>query len=282
MAGVFEAIIYANDLQGAVYAEPFAGGAGAGLKLLEAGHVDRIIINDADRAIFCFWWSVMHRSEEFVDRILTTQLSIREWQAQREIYQNKRRGRRLDLGFAAFYLNRCNRSGIIKNGGPIGGVHQSGEWKIDARFNRQTLASRVQEISAFGERVTVLQVDAQYFVENIETYTGGQPTFVYADPPYYLKGRELYLNHYADEDHRAFAEAIQRQANLRWVMTYDNAPRIRELYGRANLLPFTLRYSAHHSSTEGSELLISPPGIVIPQLAKDRLSRGGFFREQVA
>jgi len=278
----FEARISAFNLQGAIYAEPFAGGAGAGIKLLEAGHVDRIIINDADRALFCFWWSVMNRAEEFVDRIHSTPLSVEEWGAQRELYLHPRNRPRIDLGFATFYLNRCNRSGIIKNAGPIGGKAQLGEWKIDARFNRQGLAERVQGISSFADRITVLQLDAQQFIENIDDYTNGQPTFLYADPPYYCKGRELYLNHFSDSDHRDFAESIQQQEGLHWIMTYDNVPRIRELYADARMLPFALRYSAHHASTEGGELLISPPWLVVPDATRRRLSHGGFFRATTA
>jgi DNA adenine methylase len=278
MAGILEEIIYANDLQGAVYAEPFAGGAGAGLKLLESGHVDRIVINDADYAIFCFWWSVMNRTEQFIDRIQSTILSVDEWVVQRSIYRNRARRSRIDIGFATFYLNRCNRSGIIKNAGPIGGIKQMGDWKIDARFNRRDLAKRVQEIGSYADRIITSHIDAKCFIENLGNIAPKQQVFVYADPPYYLKGRELYLNHYTDDDHETFAEAIQNQNDLRWVVTYDNVPQIRELYVDVNRLAFSLRYSAHHSSNEGKELLIFPKNVIVPKAAKDKLSAGGFFR----
>jgi DNA adenine methylase len=278
MARVFEAVLYANNLQGGVYAEPFSGGAGAGIKLLEDGHVERIIINDADRALFCFWWAVMNRTDELVERINSTPLTVAEWQIQRDIYLRPSRRSRIDLGFATFYLNRCNRSGIIKNAGPIGGTAQSGEWKIDARFNRAALAERVADISAFGDRISVLNLDAQQFIENFAMYCDNQPTLIYADPPYYVKGRELYLNHYSDADHAAFAAAIQRNRELHWIMTYDNVPRVRQLYADALQIPFTLRYSAHQASAAGKELLIAPTHMVVPQLARDTLSQGGFFR----
>jgi DNA adenine methylase len=279
LAVVLEAIIYANGLQGCTYTEPFAGGAGAAVKLLSEGHVDRIIINDADRAVFCFWRSVMRETEALIDRILNTPLSMAEWLKQKEIYQGTKRAKCLDLGFAAFYLNRCNRSGIIKGAGPIGGVAQEGKWKLDARFNRVVLATKVQEIAEFGDRVSVLQKDARLLIEGIDTYLRGDAAFIYADPPYYVKGRHLYLNFYDEADHAALAKTIQRQRDAAWVMTYDDVPQIRALYDGAEILPFRLRYSAHPESTQGGELLISPQEILIPKSVKESLSReAGFFR----
>ena len=166
---VLRATIYANKAQGCTYVEPFAGGAGAGVKLLAEGHVDRIIINDRDRAIYSFWKSVLNRTEAFIDRLMTVELTISEWERQRDIYRNPGRRSQIDLGFAAFFLNRCNRSGIIVKAGPIGGLEQKGKWKLDARFNREGLASRVREIASFEDRVEVLGVDAEDLMRQLKT-----------------------------------------------------------------------------------------------------------------
>lgn len=279
LAGILEEILYANNLQGCTYIEPFAGGAGAGIRLMLDGHVDRIIINDVDKAVFSFWRSVMRYTDDLVDRIRTTPLSIPEWRRQREIYLNPRRGRYLDLGFAAFYLNRCNRSGIIKNAGPIGGVEQTGRWKIDARFNRNALVERVESIAAFGDRIQVLREDARMLVKKLPDCARGEQCFIYADPPYYMKGRDLYLSHYNDSDHVSLARTM-RATNASWIMTYDNVDRIKEIYDGLSIHPFALRYSAHHSSTEGGEVLIAPPSMIIPQTTVALLRQtSGFFRE---
>ena len=261
---VLRATIYANKAQGCTYVEPFAGGAGAGVKLLAEGHVDRIIINDRDRAIYCFWKSVLNRTEAFIDRLMTVELTITEWERQREIYRNPGRRSQIDLGFAAFFLNRCNRSGIIVKAGPIGGIEQKGKWKLDARFNREGLAFRVRSIASFEDRVEVLGVDAEELMRQLKRRARNERLFAYADPPYYVKGQALYLNHYQDEDHKRFARLMCRSDRFPWVMTYDDVPRIRELYAGMNLRSFRLRYSAHHDSHEGSELFISPPNVVLP------------------
>lgn len=261
---VLRATIYANKVQGCTYVEPFAGGAGAGVKLLAEGHVDHIIINDRDRAIYCFWKSVIERTDAFVDRVMTVDLTITEWERQRDIYRQPSRRSEIDIGFAAFYLNRCNRSGIIVKAGPIGGMEQKGKWKLDARFNREGLASRVRGIASFEDRIEVLRMDAEDLIRELKRRSRSESLFAYADPPYYVKGKALYLNHYQDEDHKRFARLMCGTKQFPWVMTYDDAPRIRELYATMNIRSFQLRYSAHLDSQEGSELFISPPHAILP------------------
>ena len=272
MARILERIIYSNNLQGGVYVEPFAGGAGAGLMLLAGGHVDRVIINDADKAIVAFWRSVMDETEEFIERIRDVPLSISEWERQRAIYRKPGRCRRLDLGFSAFYLNRCNRSGIIMNAGPIGGLKQDGEWKIDARFNRDGLVKRIEDIASYCDRITVLNDDAVALVEKMPDLVKGEKAFVYADPPYYLKGRGLYMSHYHDADHAEFSAAIAGMDKVSWAMTYDDHPRIRELYANHQIIGFNLRYSAHAASTEGGEVLIAPHRVEVSAEVRSELT----------
>ncbi|BET68220.1 DNA adenine methylase [Opitutales bacterium ASA1] len=272
IADVLESVIEMNGLDGCTFIEAFAGGAGAALKLLRRGVVDRIVINDRDRSVFCFWKCVMTQTQALVDRIENVPLDIDEWRRQREIYLSPGRCKHLDLGFAAFYLNRCNRSGIIKNGGPIGGIDQSGRWKIDARFNREALSARIVEIAEYGDRIVVSNEDAAALLDTAADRFRS-PIFIYADPPYYDKGRELYLNFYEDADHVDLAKQMAGLDSASWVMTYDNVPRIRELYAGNQLLEFSQRYSAHQSSRNGDELLIAPPRIRLPKRQLRQLAR---------
>jgi DNA adenine methylase len=92
-------------------------------------------------------------------------LSVKEWLKQRRIYQNPTDHSELQLGFSAFYLNRCNRSGIIANAGVIGGLQQTGSWKIDARFNRVELERRIHKIALYADRISVHNLDALNFLE---------------------------------------------------------------------------------------------------------------------
>ena len=259
------ATIEANDIDGCVYAEPFAGGAGAAINLLLSGKVERIILNDADRNVWAFWKSILDHTEAFLERVEETPLTIAEWLAQRTIYESPKGRSTLERGFAAFYLNRCNRSGILTNGGVIGGLNQDGKWKMDARFNRAALKLRIERIAAYSEQIEVANLDAIQFVRD---YVLSEPDrsrfFVYLDPPYFVKGSCLYLNHYKPSDHAILSRFLRRIEHVKWLVTYDNAEQIRELYDWCTIVDFNLRYSAH-SSKQGSEILIHGDSLTLPE-----------------
>ena len=128
-----------NGLSGCTYFEPFAGGAGTALQLLRNGVVSEVHINDIDPCIVAFWRSVLGEPERFADAIMSAKLDVDEWKRQRGIYKSQDASKQFDLGFATFYLNRCNRSGVLSGAAPIGGYEQTGKWKIDARFYRESL-----------------------------------------------------------------------------------------------------------------------------------------------
>lgn len=243
-------IIKNNNINNCRYVEPYAGGAGAALTLLFLEKVDSIIINDFDRAIYSFWKSILTNSNEFIDRIMNVDLTIDEWYKQREIYRNKK-SKQLDLGFATFYLNRTNRSGIIE-GGPIGGVNQTGNWLIDARFNREGLSERIENIASYKNRIKVTNKDGIELIKEVKKEKG---LFVYLDPPYYVKGSCLYLNHYKQKNHSTLANFLNKNNKLNWVMTYDNVPEIKSLYSNRKIFDFNLNYHVDLPKL-GKELLI--------------------------
>jgi DNA adenine methylase len=197
LARIVAHLVRINGSSGGTYVEPYAGGAGVALALLFAEHVNRVMINDADLRIFAFWKSILLQTDKFVALLQKTPATVDEWARQRNIYQHPQRYSSLRLGFATFFLNRCNRSGIIANGGPIGGQDQAGKWKIDARLNRMELERRIRRVAMFRDRISISNADAIDFLdgEMLALKNRGKP-FVYLDPPYYAKGQELYLNHY--------------------------------------------------------------------------------------
>lgn len=250
-------IIDRNGFSGGCYAEPYAGGAGAALALLFGEHVDKLLLNDADRAIYSFWDLLLNDTERLLSRIKTVPLNIKEWKRQREIYGRPNEVSGRELGFSAFYLNRCNRSGIIPNAGAIGGLNQTGKWKIDARFNREELSKRVSRIARYRDRIEIHNLDAIDFLTNeVNTPEQAKKCFVYLDPPYFGKGSQLYLSYYEPNDHAKLATYLRSKAKFSWVLTYDDAEEIRTLYSGLNVIPFKLRYSASESRS-GHEVFIS-------------------------
>lgn len=255
-------IVELNDLQGGTYIEPYAGGAGAALNLLFLGTVNHIVINDFDPAVYAFWVSVLNETDKFACKISSVPLTIKEWHRQKNILKTHDQQNFFDVGFAAFFLNRCNRSGILK-AGPIGGQHQTGTYTIDARFNRGDLIKKIRRIERHKERISVYNLDAIDLLQKVVPDIDG-PKLVYLDPPYFKKGHQLYLNAYEHDDHENLAWALGKMTiSDCWVLTYDDAQEIRALYQDSITSTYTLNYSAAQPK-QGRELLISPPWLMLP------------------
>ena len=116
VAGFFHAIIEENSLHDGIYVEPYAGGASVALSLLFNEYVSSIVINDMDRSIYALWHTILNKNDEFCKKISKTKVNLNVWKECKLIQKRKKRARLFDLGFSTFFLNRTNRSGIIKVG----------------------------------------------------------------------------------------------------------------------------------------------------------------------
>ena len=256
LAGYFGDIISALALDSPRYVEPYAGGVGAGIALLREGIVDHLVINDIDPAVHAFWNSVIEFNDQFVERVTDVTLTVEEWQKQREIYKAKDDTDALSLGFAFFYLNRTNRSGIL-NAGVIGGLAQAGNYKIDARFNRETLVGRLRAIGDLADQITVTDLDGRTVIRQ---YADDPSAFMYIDPPYVQAGSQLYLNAFDHGDHAALAEVVNDASNSNWIMTYDMSPLIERLYAEQFQCRLNLTYSVKNY-VKAEELLVASPTV---------------------
>lgn len=258
-----------NNLTGCDYFEPYAGGAGAALNLLCQDAVSSVHINDADPRVYSLWSAILDENERFIDQINRVPLDIEEWRRQQAICAQANSTDTFVLGFSAFYMNRCNRSGVLKGAGPIGGYQQDGKWRLNVRFNREELSSRVRNLGALRERIHVTGLDAIDFLKYCLPYGRGRgKVFVYADPPYVIKGQKLYLNSYGPEDHAELANYLAKQRILPWLVSYDDAPLIRSLYGKHKIDLLPIRYSLQ-SKRSAQELLIAPHHLYLPVNKRD-------------
>lgn len=237
------------------YVEPYAGGAGAGIALLRQDRIQNLVINDIDPAVYSFWRAVVDHPDKVAELVVDTPLNIGEWRKQKAIYQEADESDYVALGFAFFYLNRTNRSGIL-NAGPIGGVTQSGNYKIDARYNRERLAERISKIGALSSRISVLSLDGASVVKQ---YGGDRSSFTYADPPYVSAGRSLYLNSFTHRDHAELARKLGRCPHGNWIVTYDPSHFIRRIYSMFDVREYELSYSANRAGKARELLIASNP-----------------------
>ncbi|GMB69245.1 DNA adenine methylase [Pectobacterium brasiliense] len=253
-------LIEANGLNDGHYVEPYAGGAGVALDLLFNEFVSRIHINDLDPAVYSFWWAAVNHTEELCSAISKIPVTIEQWEIQKKIINNIDNNSLVDVALATFFLNRTNRSGILK-AGVIGGKNQSGKWKLDVRFNKPDLISRIQMIGAFGSRINIHNYDAIALMDNV-VKTLPKNTLLYLDPPYYHKGSGLYRNFYNHEDHVAICKKLD-EVKHPWIVSYDNAEEIKEIYSAYRQEEYFLNYTAQEKR-KGSEVMIFGPGVVIP------------------
>jgi DNA adenine methylase len=254
-----------NDLRGCHYYEAYAGGAGAALRLLNDNVVSEIHINDADPRIFAFWNAVLNESDNFMSEIRSVPLTMDKWRQQYAICSNPAGHQTFEVGFAAFYMNRCNRSGVLSGAGPIGGHEQKGKWRMDVRFNRAPLAERISNISRLKDQIHLTSLDALEFLKTrLPAPRGRKRVFVYLDPPYVNNGQRLYLNAYDARDHTNLAKYIRAQSTLPWIMSYDDTALVRQLYSEQQLAHLSIPYSLQEKRT-ANELIIAPKHVTMPR-----------------
>lgn len=246
------------------YVEPYSGGASVALFLLMEGFVNKITINDKDRSIYAFWYSVLNHTKLLCDMIKETELTLEEWRKQKEIQNNKKTANLLDLGFSTFYLNRTNRSGII-NAGVIGGIEQNGDYLMDCRFNKSELIERILKIAEKRKQIKLYKKDAIKLIEKIENETLDENVIFYFDPPYYYKASSLYMNHYQAANHKNVSKKIKAIEKIKWIVSYDNVPEIQTLYSQCPKKEFTFKHSAYQSKV-GKEILFFSNNLTVPEL----------------
>lgn len=281
MASFFKKLISLNNITSdkGIYCEPYAGGAGVALTLLLDGNVNQIIINDYDPCIASFWYSILKHNEVFIQKIHDCEISLNEWHKQRAYYDYMGRRRKLNsedkinLGFATFFLNRCNRAGILPKAGPIGGKKpKEGGYPIDARFNKKALINRIINIGNHKNQIRLFSLDAISFLNNLKALgLNKKETFIYLDPPYYIKGKELYLNFYQHKDHVKLAKYMINFNYCKWLMTYDKCNPIKTMYQNPKIVVNDLSIQYFMQDVRKTkEILIRPIKTVIPFLGETR------------
>jgi len=244
-------VLLRSHLLGGTFVEPFAGGAGVALALLYQEKVSKIVLNDLDFRVFAFWDAAVNHTEDFIAQIRRTPIDMKERERQKWVFESPEEYSAFFVGFATFYLNRTNRSGIL-GGGAIGGIEQGGDYDIGSRFNKPELIKRIETLGRYRDRISVFNMDGVDFLQKHIVPTSGN-TLTYLDPPYFNKGQSLYSNYFTLPDHERLAVFLKAFKHP-WVLSYDDTPEINALYSASSSHRLTLQYSAH-SSKQGAEVL---------------------------
>lgn len=251
-----------NDLLGAHYLEPYAGGAAVALELLFHNIAAHIHINDLDNAVYDFWACVIGRADEMLKLLHDTPINMEQWHYWREVLRGNIQVDQLQRGFATLFMNRTNRSGVLK-GGVVGGLAQSGAYKLDARFKKDILAKRIEKIADRGNSISIYNEDALSLLSRCKDFLP-KKSLIYLDPPYYIKGQGLYRNFYEHGDHEAIAKLLQKRRFGRpWIVSYDNVSEIQAMYATSRGLSYGINYTAQ-TRYIGSEVMFFSEELTVP------------------
>lgn len=264
-------VMKSNGLTGGHYLEPYAGGAGVALELLFHGDAAHVHINDYDTAVYDFWATATQQPEGLLRLLIDTPVNIEQWLHWREVLRGNLQVSQTERGFATLFMNRTNRSGVLK-GGVIGGIGQAGDYKLDARFKKDVLAKRIEKIATHASCISVYNEDAWELLKRCESFLP-KNSLIYLDPPYYVKGQGLYRNFYEHKDHEQIARLLQSKSFKRpWVVSYDNVDEIQQMYRLSQSLSYGLNYTAQVRYV-GSEIMFFQSHLSLPE---DKLPQAKF------
>lgn len=248
-------LFYENNLLGTAYAEPYAGGAGLALHLLLEGYVQKIFINDLDPNIYLFWKAVLNRTDEFCSWIEEVPINLETWKYYKETYKKGIEADEFEIAKTTFYLNRTNISGVL-DAGPIGGYSQTAKYKIDARFNKKDLISKIRVIASRKHDIFLSNYDGMDFIKSLNRKHSD--IFIYLDPPYVEKGHFLYMNCFKEKDHIRLSKFVSK-INKKWMVSYDMNDLILQNYSKWNMIQYQLLQCT--SNCKKNEILVFSDGL---------------------
>ena len=192
------------------YVEVFGGGA----QLLFAKEPSRVeIYNDIDGRLVNLFLVVRDRGREFQDRLATLPYSRRVY---REYKTHEEIGDPLEDAVRFFYVVR----------GSFGGEYGTGWSYGTVKNNAGIYFSTVSQLGLVSKRLENVQIEELDFRECIKRYD--RPwTLFFCDPPYY--GVKSYKYVFSEKDHEDLAKLLRRVKG-KWLLTYNDHPRIRHLY----------------------------------------------------
>lgn len=162
----------------------------------------------------------------------------------------------IERAFAFFFVNRTATSGII-SGGPIGGKNQNGNYKLDARFNKDGLIRRFHRINELSPYIRLENLDFRQFLNQEILVLKTRPHLIYCDPPYYKQGKTLYLNAFNHRDHEELEALLAKHPNMNWCVSYDETPEINRIFNRWKSVTYNISYSANRHMNAGERMFFS-------------------------
>jgi DNA adenine methylase len=233
------------------------------LQLLNDRIVDAVVLGELDPLVASFWKVLFDDTDWLIDQVENVEVTVANW----KYFRNTPFRSNRDRALACIFLNRTSFSGILaKTAGPIGGVAQESEYKIDCRFNVKTITKRIRQIAMLRDRVLLVNhANWENTIDRVESWGyGDHDVFYYLDPPFYSKAERLYRHYFENGDHEALHDRVMRLRKP-WLLSYDPSPAIQMIYSQNGRGPkrVDLLYSA-----SGTGALIEAQELIVTNLAR--------------
>ena len=238
------------------YREPFVGG---GSVFFTKNKSKYNIINDIDSELITTYRIMQDNSTrmQLLDRLSKEIASKERWQEVRDfIPQNE-----LDVAYKYYYLNRTSFSGKLSS--PAWGYREK------RSLPPERWGERILPCGELLEGVTILNED---FESVINMPAKGKSVLMFIDPPYYKPSKKKhYRNGFTIDDHIRLAECLKK-TKYKFILTYEDAIEVRELYSWATINEMKFSYRVDNSAInegkreKGSELIITNYSIDEPTL----------------
>lgn len=237
----------------AEYREPFVGGGSVflAIKQLFGSRIKLYWINDLNYDLCCFWAYAKDGNELLVDAVTEIKRTYTNGRDLFDYYTHEDlKLSDFERAVRFFVLNRITFSGTVDSGG-------YSQQAFERRFTDSSI-ERLQKLSLCLSSSHITMGDYEKLLVQ-----PGNDVFIFLDPPYFSATKsKLYGvkgSLHTTFDHERFAENM-RQCPHRWLITYDDSPKIRKLFSFATITEWTLQYGMNNYKQEfaaaGRELLI--------------------------
>ena len=218
--------------------EPFAGTASVTFYMLENKMVDNYIINDYDSGIAALWQTVKDNPTDLIKRVEKYKPNVKDFYK----FKEEEASNDFDKAFQKIVLHQISFSGLgAMAGGPLGGKNQAGAYNVNSRWRPEKLKTLIAKCSELlnSAEGTITNTDWELALKSgVE-----KEMFIYLDPPYLERGKDLYIS--GNIEHEALAKELQNSSN--WLLSYNDVPEVHKLYIKNHVDVLNVRSQLHHN-----------------------------------
>lgn len=198
------------------YIEPFAGGASIFFAKEKASYT---VLNDADADLANCYLIIRDHVEELIILLDGIQATKENHHYYKNIYKPTSK---LERTLRWYYLNRISYSGIMNM--------QNCYWGYGEKYSMQpkNWPTHLRRCSRKLQEVEITCLDFEQTIANAP-----DDAFLFIDPPYFNADQDKFYTHSFDKDsHYRLARILRAHSHrLKFLLTYDNSPEIRDIYG---------------------------------------------------